>query len=166
MRGCYRSTTRIAEIWTTIRGPRSSMRWRKGRRPSPARRSIARRVAPKAGRPRSRTWFPRITIIGASGHEPADRHRRGGDRGHRADRGAQDRVWADRARAGPRGRGGGLFRRGKADREGKVMTYSRRHPELVSGSIAPRAMSSIVENWMLKQVQHDGSYRSEGGHAR
>src|SRR3546814_3016266 len=51
-----------------------------------------------------------------------------------------------RARAGPRGRGGGLFRRGKADREGKVMTYSRRHPELVSGSIAPRAMSSIVEN--------------------
>src|SRR3546814_19173207 len=95
------------------------MRWRKGRRPSPARRSIARRVAPKAGRPRSRTWFPRITIIGASGHEPADRHRRGGDRGHRADRGAQDRVWADRARAGPRGRGGGLFRRGTADREGK-----------------------------------------------
>src|SRR3546814_5471662 len=33
-----------------------------------------------------------------------------------------------------------------------------RHPELVSGSIVPPAMASIVEKWMLKQVQHDGTY--------
>jgi len=30
-----------------------------------------------------------------------------------------------------------------------------RHPELVSGSIARQATSVQVEEWMLKQVQHD-----------
>jgi hypothetical protein len=30
-----------------------------------------------------------------------------------------------------------------------------RHPELVSGSISPLAMLVVVEEWMLKQVQHD-----------
>jgi hypothetical protein len=30
-----------------------------------------------------------------------------------------------------------------------------RHPELVSGSIAPNAMSAWDAGWMLKQVQHD-----------
>src|SRR5690606_10813793 len=30
-----------------------------------------------------------------------------------------------------------------------------RHPELVSGSISPPAQAVQVEEWMLKQVQHD-----------
>ena len=34
------------------------------------------------------------------------------------------------------------------------MTFPRRHPELVSGSIGSRA-SVLVGQWMLKQVQHD-----------
>jgi len=31
-----------------------------------------------------------------------------------------------------------------------------RHPELVSGSIVPLVMPAPGEEWMLKQVQHDG----------
>jgi hypothetical protein len=31
-----------------------------------------------------------------------------------------------------------------------------RHPELVSGSTLPPAMSALVARWMLKQVQLDG----------
>jgi hypothetical protein len=31
-----------------------------------------------------------------------------------------------------------------------------RHPELVSGSNVQQATPSLVEGWMLKQVQHDG----------
>ncbi|MXP41400.1 hypothetical protein GRI75_07060 [Altererythrobacter soli] len=30
-----------------------------------------------------------------------------------------------------------------------------RHPELVSGSIVPPLRTAAVEEWMLKQVQHD-----------
>jgi tRNA pseudouridine55 synthase len=36
----------------------------------------------------------------------------------------------------------------------KVLSLAVRHPELVSGSISPRAQGS--PGWMLKQVQHDG----------
>src|SRR3546814_3426495 len=38
----------------------------------------------------------------------------------------------------------------------KVATIQSRHPELVSGSIVPQAMTPNGEEWMLKQVQHDG----------
>lgn len=31
-----------------------------------------------------------------------------------------------------------------------------RHPELVSGSTVPQAQPAQIEEWMLKQVQHDG----------
>ncbi len=33
---------------------------------------------------------------------------------------------------------------------------NHRHPELVSGSIAPNRSMVNDEKWMLKQVQHDG----------
>ncbi len=33
----------------------------------------------------------------------------------------------------------------------------QRHPELVSGSTVPQGQSGQAEEWMLKQVQHDGS---------
>jgi len=39
---------------------------------------------------------------------------------------------------------------------GGVTRSLSRHPELVSGSISPQAMSERVEGWMLKLVQHDG----------
>src|SRR3546814_6691298 len=38
----------------------------------------------------------------------------------------------------------------------KFATIQSRHPELVSGSIVPQAMTPNGEEWMLKQVQHDG----------
>jgi hypothetical protein len=34
---------------------------------------------------------------------------------------------------------------------------SYRHPEVVSGSTLPPAMSALVARWMLTQVQHDGA---------
>jgi molybdenum cofactor guanylyltransferase len=37
-----------------------------------------------------------------------------------------------------------------------VPTFSR-HPELVSGSMDKQQPTVLVEKWMLKQVQHDGS---------
>ncbi len=36
-------------------------------------------------------------------------------------------------------------------------SHSQRHPELVSGSTVPQGQSGQAEEWMLKQVQHDGS---------
>lgn len=36
-----------------------------------------------------------------------------------------------------------------------VAEASGRHPEPVSGSIAPFILSSQAERWMLKRVQHD-----------
>ncbi len=56
---------------------RSSTRWPRARRPSPARRSTARPAAPKAARPRSRKWPSATTTIGGSGDEghPQGRHR-------------------------------------------------------------------------------------------
>src|SRR3546814_1089386 len=38
----------------------------------------------------------------------------------------------------------------------KFATIQSRHPELVSGSIVPQTMRPNGEEWMLKQVQHDG----------
>ena len=34
--------------------------------------------------------------------------------------------------------------------------FSKRHPELVSGSISPLGSSACGARWMLKRVQHDG----------
>ncbi len=36
-----------------------------------------------------------------------------------------------------------------------------RHPELVSGSIAPSKLTASADKWMLKQVQHDGVWSDE-----
>jgi hypothetical protein len=36
------------------------------------------------------------------------------------------------------------------------MPTTRRHPELVSGAISPRARTMRVDRWILKQVQDDG----------
>src|SRR3546814_16897502 len=38
----------------------------------------------------------------------------------------------------------------------KFAIIQSRHPELVSGSIVPQTMRPNGEEWMLKQVQHDG----------
>src|SRR3546814_6192116 len=38
----------------------------------------------------------------------------------------------------------------------KFAIIQSRHPELVSGSIMPQTMRPNGEEWMLKQVQHDG----------
>jgi hypothetical protein len=35
---------------------------------------------------------------------------------------------------------------------------NRRHPELVSGSMAPNKSKVATAKWMLKQVQHDGVF--------
>src|SRR3546814_3539524 len=45
---------------------------------------------------------------------------------------------------------------GPSHLELKFATIQSRHPELVSGSIVPQAMTPNGEEWMLKQVQHDG----------
>src|SRR3546814_21012428 len=45
---------------------------------------------------------------------------------------------------------------GPSHLELKFATIQSRHPELVSGSIVPQAMPPNGEEWMLKQVQHDG----------
>ena len=42
---------------------------------------------------------------------------------------------------------------------GRRWTKATRHPELVSGSISPPHLSVAAEEWMLKQVQHDGVER-------
>jgi hypothetical protein len=46
---------------------------------------------------------------------------------------------------------------------GHPSAQTRRHPELVSGSIAKPGPDGRAEEWMLKQVQHDGSERGESG---
>src|SRR3546814_18726951 len=45
---------------------------------------------------------------------------------------------------------------GPSHLELKFATIQSRHPELVSGSIVPQAMTPNGEEWMLKQAQHDG----------
>ena len=55
------------EDLTATAWARSSTRWPRARRPSPARRSTARPAAPKAGRRASRKWPSATTIIGGSG---------------------------------------------------------------------------------------------------
>src|SRR3546814_21011694 len=45
---------------------------------------------------------------------------------------------------------------GPSHLELKFATIQSRHPELVSGSIVPQAMTPNGEEWMLKPVQPDG----------
>ncbi len=54
-------------------------------------------------------------------------------------------AWADRQRSRPP----------PPSRQIVPPRSAHRHPELVSGSIAPQATTSLVEQWILKQVQND-----------
>ena len=67
-----------------------------------------------------------------------------------------------RAAARDRARRGDLPRadRRQAYRGAEVTSFCLRLPELVSGSTAPLGAAMFVEDWMLKRVQHDGSFEA------